>query len=738
MKIVCFVVLELFLFNSIASPSPPSGTRETKRVLILYSEDRDHPAHQLTDQGIRSAFESNQIDDVQLYTEYLDVSRFGKPSHARAMADFLRSKYLGMKLDALIAVYPYALDFLLAERNSLFPAVPIVAVGISSSDYGVNGERSQARDFVTGTVVGEDVIGLMDAALRLRPATRRVALIAGTAPTDVQSEEIFRKGLDHYAGKIDLIDLTKLSMEETLSQVRSLPPDTLVLYSSILRDGAGNTFVSRQALSTLARASNAPVFSLYDSYLGFGIVGGRLASFRKHGKEAAGMALRILQGTPPASIPIGGEQDYVSAYDWRELKRWKIPEAALPAGSEVYYRMPSFWEDHRDAIIGTAGLIVIETSLICGLLVSIRRRRKAESSLVESEERVRLAVSSAGAGLWGVDLETGYVWATDRAREVFGFAPEEPLNFERVLSAIHEEDRERVRMASQNATGSGDETALEYRVVPPGRDVRWVSARGRLQQSPPGAPKRLMGVCIDITASKMAEETIRQHEEELVTLTGRLIHAREEELRRISRDLHDDLTQRLAVLAIDAGMLEKELKPLQPQASAELEAMKNNLIQASEEVHDLSRQLHPSILDDLGLVQAIESECDAFSRRTGIEVSFEPGNDEVAIFPDAAVCLYRVLQEGLQNISKHSGASEARVVLQEFPDEVRLLIQDPGIGFDIKRVTGKGAIGFSSMRERVRLVGGRVSVVSEPAKGTRIQVSIPLRGNHAEAARADR
>jgi PAS domain S-box-containing protein len=738
MKTLCFVALELFLFNSIASPSPPSGTRETKRVLILYSEDRDHPAHQLTDQGIRSAFESSQIDDVQLYTEYLDVSRFGKPSHARAMADFLRSKYSGMRVDAVIAVYPYALDFLLAERSSLFPTVPIVAVGISSRDYGVNGERSQARRFVTGTVVGEDITGLMDVAFRLRPAARRVALIAGTSPTDARSEGNFRRGLEHYAGKIDLIDLTKLSMEETLSRVRSLPPDTLVLYSSILRDGAGNTVVSREALSTLARAANAPVFSLYDSYLGFGIVGGRLESFRQHGKEAAEMALRILQGASPASIPIGGEHDYISAYDWRELKRWNIPEAALPPGSEIRYRVPSFWEDHRDAIIGTVGLIVIETSLICGLLVSIRRRRKAESSLVESEERVRLAVSSAGAGLWGVDLETGYVWATDRAREVFGFAPEEPLNFERVLSAIHEEDRERVRMASQNATGSDDETALEYRVVPPGRDVRWVSARGRRQQSTPGAPKRLMGVCVDITASKMAEETIRQHEEELVTLTGRLIHAREEELRRISRDLHDDLTQRLAVLAIDAGMLEKELKPLQPQASAELEAMKNNLIQASEEVHDLSRQLHPSILDDLGLVQAIESECDAFSRRTGIEVSFEPGNDEVAIFPDAAVCLYRVLQEGLQNISKHSGASEARVVLQEFPDEVRLLIQDPGIGFDIKRVTGKGAIGFSSMRERVRLVGGRVSVVSEPAKGTRIQVSIPLRGNHAEAARADR
>ena len=92
MKTLCFVVLELFLFNSIASPSPPSGTREIKRVLILYSEDRDHPAHELTDQGIRSAFESNQLYDVQLYTEYLDVTHFGKPSDARAMADFLRSK----------------------------------------------------------------------------------------------------------------------------------------------------------------------------------------------------------------------------------------------------------------------------------------------------------------------------------------------------------------------------------------------------------------------------------------------------------------------------------------------------------------------------------------------------------------------------------------------------------------------------------------------------------------------
>ena len=222
-----------------------------------------------------------------------------------------------------------------------------------------------------------------------------------------------------------------------------------------------------------------------------------------------------------------------------------------------------------------------------------------------------------------------------------------------------------------------------------------------------------------------------------MTLTGRLIYTQEEELRRLSRDLHDDLTQRLAALAIDAGILEKKLGPLEPQTFRELSDLKTGLIEVSDEVHGLSRQLHPSILDDLGLVQAIQSECDIFSKRTGIAVSFAPGNLSVSIPNDIALCLYRVLQEGLQNISKHSGASEARVVLRGSTKGVHLSIQDSGVGFEVKEAAGKGAIGLSSMRERVRLVSGRVSIVSERGKGTEIQVFIPVGGTHVQSARAD-
>ena len=293
----------------------------------------------------------------------------------------------------------------------------------------------------------------------MRPDTKRLALIAGTAPNDAYDEQVFRNGLKPYAGKLELIDLTKLPMEDILTRVGSLPPDTIVLYSSILRDGAGRSFVPREALSLISQAANAPVFSIYDTYMGYGIVGGRLVSFEQQGKEAAALTLRILGGESPASIPFTGEQAYASLYDWRELKRWNIPETAVPPGSEIRYRQPSFWEEHKREITGVAVLIMVETALIFGLVTNLLRRRKAERSLIESEERVRLAVSSAGAGLWSLDTGTGRIWATEKTRELLGIALDEDLNFEKFLTLVHPEDRERVGRAVQQTLQSEQENS---------------------------------------------------------------------------------------------------------------------------------------------------------------------------------------------------------------------------------------------------------------------------------------
>jgi signal transduction histidine kinase len=150
------------------------------------------------------------------------------------------------------------------------------------------------------------------------------------------------------------------------------------------------------------------------------------------------------------------------------------------------------------------------------------------------------------------------------------------------------------------------------------------------------------------------------------------------------------------------------------------------LSEVAEEVHNLSRRLHPSILDDLGLVQAVQAESAAFINKTGIDLSITINDSLDSIPRELALCLYRVIQEGLQNIAKHSRAKAAFITLHGLSDGIRLLIEDNGIGFEPEEVRKKAGIGLSSMRERVRLLNGEINFKSQPGNGTQIEVFIPI------------
>jgi PAS domain S-box-containing protein len=716
-------LLLLFPHLQLAWAGPP---KVAKHVLVLHSEEKAHPAHELTDQGIRSVFDSNTRFDIHLYDEYLDVSRFPGPVHAGVQADYLRCKFAGLKIDAIITVYPAAAEFLLKQAPGLFPDTPIVANEVTEA-YAEDLKRSPQARSITGTLVGENASGLLDSILRIRPRTRQVALVSGMAANDFYGKQVFIHGLEKYKNKLQLIDISHLSMEETLARVAALPVDTTVLYESISRDSKDQTFVPRNALAAISRVSSAPVFGLYDSYLGYGIVGGRLVSWELLGREAAGMVLRILSGESPASIPFGGEQAHVNAYDWRELKRWNIPESALPPGSEIRYRVPSIWEEHKKAIIGGVALITFQAALIFGLVLNLRKRRLAEKSLTESEARLSLAAESADAGMWSIEEGNLQVWATDKTRVLFGLPKHITLHYDDFLRRVLPEDRERLTGAIQRALQTGEDATEEYRILRADGSLRWLASHGRLQPAGPGQPMRLMGVTVDITDRKQGEELLKQNQQDLSRLAGRIISTQEEELRRLSRELHDDLTQRLAALALDAALIEKQMNPSQSRAVGELRGLRDNLSEAADEVHDLSRRLHPSILDDLGLVQAVQAECAAFINKTGIDLSTATDGFPDSVSPQPALCLYRVIQEGLQNIAKHSGAKAASITLGGHSGGIRLLIEDKGIGFDPDDAKKKAGIGLSSMRERVRLLDGAISFKSKPGQGTRIEVFIPIR-----------
>jgi signal transduction histidine kinase len=227
-------------------------------------------------------------------------------------------------------------------------------------------------------------------------------------------------------------------------------------------------------------------------------------------------------------------------------------------------------------------------------------------------------------------------------------------------------------------------------------------------------------------ASRETETILRQNATDLRGLAGRLIHAQEEERSRLARELHDDLAQRLTVFAIDVGRLEKQLMGSPAPVREALREMENSIVKISEDVHSLSRQLHPSILDDLGLINAVESECTSFSRREGIDVVFKHENIPRVIPKDVSLSLYRIIQEGLRNISKHACAEHISVSLKSLDHGVLLSVQDYGIGFDWAEVKKNPGLGFSSMRERARLIHGELSIQSQPEKGTVITVRVPF------------
>jgi signal transduction histidine kinase len=221
------------------------------------------------------------------------------------------------------------------------------------------------------------------------------------------------------------------------------------------------------------------------------------------------------------------------------------------------------------------------------------------------------------------------------------------------------------------------------------------------------------------------EESLRRTQDELQLLARRLLQAQEEERRRIAREMHDDWTQRLAILAIDVAKLEGQLR-----ASAAglpvLRAMREELVALSEDVHAMSRRLHPAILDDLGLVEALRSECASLTEREGIAVDYRPGTVPESLPNEVALCVYRIAQEALRNIAKHAAARQGWVSLVATDCELVLSVEDRGAGFDAAGMRAQFGLGLPSMQERVRLVLGTLTIESAPGQGTRVTARVPL------------
>ncbi len=231
----------------------------------------------------------------------------------------------------------------------------------------------------------------------------------------------------------------------------------------------------------------------------------------------------------------------------------------------------------------------------------------------------------------------------------------------------------------------------------------------------------------DITSTRRDDLTERKlTEERLLELSRRLIMVQEEERTRIARELHDDLNQRLALLSLTLGRLGRQLPGSTDEFRRRTDELLTSVQAISADINRIAYQLHPFKLDTLGLVASLSGLCNEISIHQVLRVEFTHCNVPDSLPKDVALCLFRIAQEALSNVIKHSIAEEARLELISSPQTIRMRIADAGVGFDIETVKKKSGLGLISMQERLRLVGGDITIRSQPLRGTFIDVQIPL------------
>jgi signal transduction histidine kinase len=617
-----------------------------------------------------------------------------------------------------------------------------------------------------------DFGGTMELARKLWPPTRRVAIIAGVDASGRGTEAQARRALAKYSPELELTWFSGTPLATLQEEVRRLPRDTVIFILPYVLDSRGTSITTREVVSSVSRVANAPVFGFYETLFGYGLLGGHLVPIAKQGRLAGEMAVRVLHGQDPASIPVSRAQMHEYMFDWRELRRWQIPESRLPVGSTVRYREPSLWDLYKYYLLGGIALMIVQSLLIAVLLVNRRQRRHAEVELTENLrfEQVLSTLSSRflAPPHDGIDqivaqslreiavvlrFQRAALFEFSRGREellaTHQWAVEEtepppmrlaigelPWIFAQLghgravrfadpdeLPAEATAEREYFRQAGVRsgiaiplAVGGSVFGAVMF-----GCTVREQSWNETIVQR-----LRLFGEILANTISRWrGAEALDASQVETLALKGRLLMAQEVERKRLARELHDDVSQRLAGTAIGAGKLKQLLVESDPLRKL-VGNLTDELAGVAEDVHRISRQLHPSILDDLGLQPALQSECDRFSERHEIRVRFRCRNVPATLPSSAALCIYRIAQEALRNAVKHSGAHEVDVALMADAEYLYLSVRDTGRGFDIRETRGKPGLGLASMDERARLVGGVLTVQSQPGKGTLIEARVSL------------
>jgi signal transduction histidine kinase len=585
-----WIAAGIIVFAELVWTGTASAQVDHKQVLVLYSTRRDAQFSIVGESELPRILDAGLGQNLDYYSEFIDISRFPEPGYRQAYGDFLRLKYQGIRFDLVIAMQEAATEFIVYPFDSLFRNTPLVFL--------TNTPIVSRRPNSTGLVHERDFAATVGLMRQLQPDLRDVFIVTGNSATDEEYENAVRRQLMSAEMGVTFTYLDGLPTRELEERISTLPPHSAVYHVLVTKDGTGERFRPLEYVNRVTAAANAPTYSWVDSAMGHGIVGGSLYSQSAAIERVAQLALRVLRGESPDSIPVTSLHLNENHVDWRQLRRWQIDEARVPAGTNVRFRNQTIWDRYSSYILGALALVVTQTLLIAGLLIQRQRRRRAEDELRANQDELRRS---------------------------------------------YERNRD---------------------------------------------------------------------------LGARLLKAQESERSRIAGELHDDICQRMLVLTVELELLGRSSRNEGPAAEALSVAQ-----DIAKSLHELSHRLHPTRLRMIGLTTALERLCLDLSR-AGIAIAYTHDNVPSTLPPDVTLCLFRVVQEALQNAIKYSQAQHVSVDVRGEADELNLTIADNGVGFDIDGAWGRG-VGLVTMIERLDAIGGSLHIRSDPGSGTRVTASVP-------------
>ena len=441
---------------------------------------------------------------------------------------------------------------------------------------------------------------------------------------------------------------------------------------------------------------------------------------------------RIVLANPALASILGYSQNELQGMNCSQFadgeaadKDWALFQQLRGGAIENYSLEKSYSRKDGGKVWGRLNVSLLKNGngsspLVFALVEDITERKRAETSLRQREADLSEAQRLAKVGSWQWDPQTDVVtWS----RELYLIAGRDPglpaVSYKEHSTLYTAESWERLRQAVEDALQTGKPYELDLEMIRADGTRRWLIGRGEASRDASGRVAQLRGTVQDITERKNANDA-------LASWGRRLIEAQEQERTRVARDLHDHISQRVALLAIQLEQLKADLPSPTVEFLSQMDEIRTQTSLMAAEVQTLSHGLHSPKLEYLGIVAAMKDFCAEFSDRQKVKATFTHKDVSRSVPKEISLCLFRVLQEALHNALKHSGVRRFEVNLLGARDRIELTVSDSGMGFDPKIAMTNWGLGLVSMHERLQLVQGALSIESQPKRGTRIHAIVPL------------